>query len=109
MLTGLFLFISGLALQAGDTLLAPATVTAVKGSQPLMKLASPVSTVNSYRMNSHGIWRPQSLSAEVPGLYIPDYGASLTSTIYFRGLGSRMENPVMGLYVDGNILIIYRL
>ena len=101
MLTGLFLFISGLALQAGDTLLAPATVTAVKGSQPLMKLASPVSTVNSYRMNSHGIWRPQSLSAEVPGLYIPDYGASLTSTIYFRGLGSRMENPVMGLYVDG--------
>ena len=37
----------------------------------------------------------------VPGLHIPDYGASLTSTIYLRGLGSRMENPVLGLYVDG--------
>ena len=41
------------------------------------------------------------LSSRVPGLHIPDYGASLTSTIYLRGLGSRMENPVLGLYVDG--------
>lgn len=37
----------------------------------------------------------------MPGFLIPDYGASLTSTIYLRGIGSRMENPSMGLYVDG--------
>ena len=41
------------------------------------------------------------LSGQVPGLHIPEYGASLTSTIYLRGLGSRMENPVLGLYLDG--------
>ena len=41
------------------------------------------------------------LSGKIPGLHIPEYGASLTSTIYLRGLGSRMENPVMGLYLDG--------
>lgn len=48
------------------------------------------------RMDTHG-----RLSALVPGLLIPEYGASLTSTIYLRGIGSRMENPSMGLYVDG--------
>ncbi len=47
-------------------------------------------------MDTHG-----RLSALVPGLLIPEYGASLTSTIYLRGIGSRMENPSMGLYVDG--------
>lgn len=36
----------------------------------------------------------------VPSLEIPDYGASLTSTIYIRGLGSRMENPSLSLYID---------
>ena len=42
---------------------------------------------------------PKQLSALIPGLHLPDYGASLTSSIYIRGLGSRMENPVMGLYI----------
>lgn len=36
----------------------------------------------------------------IPGLNMPDYGTSMTSTIYVRGLGSRMDNPVIGLYVD---------
>ena len=31
---------------------------------------------------------------------MPDYGASLTSSIYVRGLGSRMENPVLAVYID---------
>ncbi len=35
-----------------------------------------------------------------PNLHIPDYGSKITSSIYIRGLGSRMDNPAVGLYVD---------
>lgn len=83
-----------------DTLQA-GTVVALKESIPLSQVASPVSSIRPERMRATGTYRPNSLSGMVPGLHIPDYGASLTSTIYLRGLGSRMENPVLGLYVDG--------
>lgn len=84
-----------------DTLLQPATVTAVKESVPLDKIPSPISHIDAEALKQSGTYRPNMLSALVPGLHIPEYGASLTSTIYMRGLGSRMENPVMGLYLDG--------
>lgn len=41
------------------------------------------------------------LSAIVPGLHIPDYGSRMTSSIYIRGIGSRIDHPAMGLYIDG--------
>lgn len=66
----------------------------------LEKTASPSITINEYQLNSHGITNQKSLSGIVPGLHIPDYGASLTSTIYLRGFGSRMENPALGMYID---------
>ena len=76
-------------------------VTALKEGIPTARLASSVTVLGASVIQKTGTYRPGQLSAMVPGLYIPDYGASLTSTIYLRGLGSRMENPVMGLYVDG--------
>ena len=36
----------------------------------------------------------------VPNLYIPDYGAKLTSAIYIRGVGARSSGQTVGLYVD---------
>ncbi len=76
-------------------------VTALKEALPLSRTAVSAMTLRHEVLNQTGTYRPQALSAQMPGLYIPDYGASLTSTIYLRGLGSRMENPVMGLYIDG--------
>lgn len=97
LLAGLF----GLAVEVVDsTSLAPATVVAAKQRVRLEQLASPGNRLSSERIARQGILRPQSLSAVIPGLHIPDYGASLTSTIYIRGLGSRMENPALALYVD---------
>lgn len=39
-------------------------------------------------------------AAFVPNLYMPDYGSRLTSAIYIRGVGSRINTPAVGLYVD---------
>ena len=84
-----------------DTTLTASHVTALKEAVPTTRLATASSTVQLRTLQSAGAYRPQHLSALIPSLHIPEYGASLTSTIYLRGLGSRMENPVMGLYVDG--------
>lgn len=35
-----------------------------------------------------------------PNLFMPDYGSQLTSAIYIRGIGSRINNPAVGVYVD---------
>lgn len=43
----------------------------------------------------------KNLSAHVPNFYIPDYGSHTTSSIYVRGIGSRMNESSIGFYVDG--------
>lgn len=77
------------------------TITALKEQVSLEDIPSAASSITRESMKTAGIYRPKDLSSAIPGLLIPDYGASLTSTIYVRGMGSRMENPVMGLYIDG--------
>ena len=44
-------------------------------------------------------------AATTPNLHIPDYGSSTTSSIYIRGMGSRIDNPAVGMYVDGMPLL----
>lgn len=43
----------------------------------------------------------QQLSAYVPSFTMPVYGSRLTSAMYIRGIGSRVNSPAVGLYVDG--------
>lgn len=86
---------------ANDSLLTPAVATALKDAVPVERLASPVSTVYANEIKAGGLWRQTALADRIPSLHIPEYGASLTSTIYVRGLGSRMENPAIALYLDG--------
>ena len=73
------------------------TVSALKEQVSTAQVASAVSSISGQTLQKESKYRPNALSSMVPGLHIPDYGASLTSTIYLRGLGSRMENPVMAL------------
>lgn len=45
------------------------------------------------------------LSAYVPSFVMPAYGSRLTSSVYVRGIGSRVNNPAVGIYVDGIPLV----
>ena len=47
----------------------------------------------------------QDLAAYVPSLVMPAYGSRLTSSVYVRGIGSRVNNPAVGVYVDGIPLV----
>ncbi len=100
-MTGMALISLWLSIVPVQDTLQAGTVVALKESVPLSRVASPVSSIRPELLETTGTYRPNSLSGMVPGLHIPDYGASMTSTIYLRGLGSRMENPVLGLYLDG--------
>ena len=40
------------------------------------------------------------LSNFVPSFVMPQYGSRLTSSLYIRGIGSRINNPVVGVYYD---------
>jgi outer membrane receptor protein involved in Fe transport len=42
----------------------------------------------------------RNISEITPNFYIPAYGSRMTSSIYVRGLGARIEQPVVGLNVD---------
>ena len=80
----------GILAVAGDTLsLAPAVVSSVKEAIGLERIAAPVSRI---RLEDRGLQEEHSLSQKVPGLHIPDYGASLTSTIYIRSSSRRTES-----------------
>lgn len=83
-----------------DTLSSAVVETSVKQILPLERLASPVSVMYLNQLEERGIDSPKKLSSIVPNLHIPEYGSSMTSSIYLRGYGSRMENPVLGLYID---------
>lgn len=43
----------------------------------------------------------REISAYVPSFIMPNYGSRLTSSIYVRGIGSRVNSPAVGIYVDG--------
>lgn len=51
-------------------------------------------------MRKRGVESLKAMSQFVPNLFYPEYGSRLTPAIYIRGVGSRANTPVVGLYVD---------
>lgn len=49
------------------------------------------------RRNVHSI---SDFAVATPNLHIPEYGSKMTSSIYIRGIGGRIDNPAVGMYVD---------
>ena len=59
------------------------------------------SAAGEAEMASLGIRDLGGLSAFVPSFAMPAYGSRLTSSMYVRGIGSRVNSPAVGMYVDG--------
>ncbi|MBQ7420368.1 MAG: TonB-dependent receptor [Prevotella sp.] len=49
---------------------------------------------------SLGVRDIREVSDFVPSFVMPNYGSRFTSSIYVRGIGSRVNSPSMGVYVD---------
>lgn len=62
----------------------------------------PVAAISFHQaeIESGRIAEPKNLSLLVPNLLYADYGSKMTSSVYIRGIGARMDQPAIGLYVD---------
>ena len=64
------------------------------------KGTSSVTTIGCEVLESRHINSIKELSGHAPNFYQPDYGSRMTSSIYVRGFGSRIDQPVVGLNID---------
>ncbi len=76
-------------------------VSSSKENTKLRRQPVAVSLLGADDLEQRGIKSVKGASAIVPNFYMPDYGSRLTSAVYIRGIGSRMNTPAVGLYVDG--------
>lgn len=61
---------------------------------------SPVTRISPAMVRRYNIYDAKDISEIAPNIYMPDYGSRMTSTIYARGLGARIDQPVVGLSID---------
>ena len=89
------------AITLGDTLsLGEVTVTAIKQSADLRSQATALTIIGSQEAERNQAVSVKTASDLVPNLFIPDYGSRMTSTVYVRGIGTRIDQPAVGLTID---------
>ncbi|MDE7151733.1 MAG: Plug domain-containing protein, partial [Candidatus Amulumruptor sp.] len=80
--------------------IAEVEVVAIKQGRNLRLQPEAVTVVGRLETERLGITAMKGVSEVAPNFYIPDYGSRMTSSIYVRGLGARIDQPVVGLNVD---------
>lgn len=92
------------AVEEADTLetmeLPELNIIAIKQSGSLENQALSATEIDLSEVKLNNIVDIKSLSDVVPNFYIPVYGSRITSTIYVRGIGARMDQPSVGLTID---------
>ena len=81
-------------------LLDEISVISFKEQMPVEKLPASVSILSSELLNNREVLSPSDLTALIPNLYMPKYGSKYSSAIFVRGIGTRMNEPAVGVYVD---------
>ncbi|MGE5381831.1 MAG: TonB-dependent receptor [Omnitrophica WOR_2 bacterium] len=71
-----------------------------ENSVMIKNLAASISLMKAKTIEDNGISSLKDLVGYVPNFFMPDYGSRLTSPVYIRGIGSRINSPSIGLYVD---------
>ncbi len=76
------------------------SISTIKQGLNLYKQPIAASILTAADTERRGVTAIKDVSQIVPNLHIPDYGSRTTSSIYIRGLGARIDQPVMGLNID---------
>lgn len=76
-------------------------IQAFKQHQDLKVAPVAASTLTGTAIKNRNALNIKELSSFVPNLFMPDYGSKLTSPVFIRGIGSKINSPSVGLYVDG--------
>ena len=71
----------------------------------LRRQAVSSSVLTSGEMQRLNVHQLSQLAQYVPSFAMPSYGSRLTSSMYIRGLGSRISNSAIGVYYDNIPLV----
>lgn len=91
---------SGYVIPADTVTLTELNVTALKQEDRLRSEALASTVVGRVELERLDAVSVKGISDVVPNFYMPDYGSRITSSIYVRGIGARMDQPAVGLIVD---------
>ena len=85
-----------------DTLIAVdrVQITAIKQGSELRREAVAASVLGGRTLEMRGVAAVKDVMTDIPNLFMPDYGSRTTSSIYVRGMGTRIDQPVVGMNVD---------
>jgi len=75
-------------------------IKASKDNVTYKSIPASVSVISSVNLVENEVHSLSDISSMAPNFYMPDYGSKLTSPVYIRGIGSRINSPSVGLYVD---------
>jgi iron complex outermembrane recepter protein len=75
-------------------------IRAPKENSTSREFAGSVSVITPRSIRETDLKTLKQITALTPNYFMPDYGSKLTSPIYIRGIGSRINEPSIGLYVD---------
>ena len=76
------------------------SVTAIKYGDGFKNKAIASTTIGKKDVERYRIHSFKDASMMIPNFYIPDYGSRMTSSIYVRGQGTRIDQPVVGMNID---------
>lgn len=80
--------------------LRPLEVMGIKQTPDGGTAVEAVTRIDRAQINILRIESPKDVALIAPNFYMPEYGSRMTSSIYVRGLGARIDQPVVGLSVD---------
>ncbi len=75
-------------------------IKASKDNVTYRSIPASVSVMSSADLYDNEIRTLSSVTATAANFFMPEYGSKLTSPVYIRGIGSRINSPSVGLYVD---------
>lgn len=81
------------------------SITAIKQGLNLQNEAIASTVIGKKNIERYNIVSVKNISEFVPNFFIPNYGSRMTSSIYVRGIGARIDQAAVGLNVD-NVPII---
>ncbi|MDR1652700.1 MAG: TonB-dependent receptor [Prevotellaceae bacterium] len=80
--------------------LAEIEIVAPVKQQGVFEQCASQSVFGLRQIENRRIETPKDLSFVTPNFYQPNYGSKMTSSMYVRGLGTRIDHPSVALYVD---------
>ena len=83
-----------------DTILSLEEITVTSIKQSFDTHATAATKLNAKDAERLNVSAAKSISEIAPNVYMPDYGSRITSSIYVRGMGTRIDQPVIGMNID---------